>query len=54
MIMRKLKDVVSILGIGCLTWVCLHTNTIASTGKVTTETVKLRSKPSTSSIVITK
>lgn len=52
MIMRKLKDVVGILGIGCLTWVCLHTNSIASTGKVTTETVKLRSKPSTSSSIV--
>lgn len=50
--MRKLKDVVGIFGIGCLTWVCLHTNSIASTGKVTTETVKLRSKPSTSSSIV--
>ena len=50
--MRKLKDVVCIFGIGCLSLVCLNTTSLASTGKVTTETVKMRSEPSKTSSVL--
>ena len=50
--MRKLKDVVCIFGIGCLSLVCLNTTILASTGKVTTETVKMRSEPSKTSSVL--